>query len=370
MVAAVTVRQNGKAEFAYVGEKAWHGLGNQLEAGASFDTWVEAAGMDWSIERAEAMFQTPTMFDAEGNKIKASGYSSIEDKHVLFRSDNHLPLGVVSDNYKIVQPREVLEFMRDATGYELETAGTLFDGKRFWGLARVQSDEFIMDRDDKVGGYLLLSTSADGTLATEARMTTIRVVCNNTLSLARSNGKAAFKAKHKTEFDANKAREALGINKTEVEETFATAMESFRRMARNRVTQNDQVKMTLELFGYDTENMSDAEYAKAVRKPLVSAVGTLAVTGRDLIGGNMAGVNGTTWGWLNAVTQYVDHMARTKSDSHRLNNAWFGKGDELKQRAHEIALVQAGTGQVVTYAPDDGDDSLLSSVLAATAAGN
>lgn len=358
MVAAVTVRENGKAEFAYVGEKAWHGLGNEMQPGASFEAWREAAGMDWDISRSPVMMQTP------------AGLVSVDDKHVLYRSDNNLPLGIVSDNYKVLQPGEVLEFFRDVTGYELETAGTLFGGRRFWGLARVSADDYIMDRDDKVGGYLLLSTSCDGTLATEARMTTVRVVCNNTLSLARAMGKAAFKSKHKSVFDASKAKDALGLNKTEIEETFATAMDNFRKMARNRVTTNDMVKMTLELFGYDTENMSGEEFEKAKRKPLVSSVGTLAVTGRDLIGSNLAGGNGTTWAWLNSVTQYVDHMARTKSESHRLDSAWFGKGDDLKQRAHEIALVQAGTNVAVTYQADDGDDSLLSSVLAATAAGN
>lgn len=359
MVAAVTVRENGMAEFAYVGEKAWHGLGQELPAGASIETWREAAGMDWSIARNPVQYMTP------------NGLVTVEDKHVLYRSDTNAALGVVSDNYHVVQPGETLEFFRDATGYTLETAGTLFGGRRFWGLARVTSDDYIMDRDDKVGGFLLLSTSADGTLATEARMTTVRVVCNNTLSLARASGAAAFKAKHKSAFDANKAKNVLGINKAEIEETFATAMDNFRKMARTRVTQNDMVKMTLELFGYDTENMSDEEYSKAVRKPLVSSVGALSVTGsldgRELIGANLAGGSGSAWAWLNAVTQYVDHMARTKSESHRLDNAWFGKGDALKQKAHEIALVQAGTGQIVTYQPDDGDDSLLASVLAATA---
>jgi len=358
MAHALTIRENGFVEHAFTGEVGWHGLGNKLEAGASIEAWQEAAGMDWAINRAPVQYMT------------ADGAVTVEDKHVLFRSDNKAALGIVSDNYKVVQPGETLEFFRDiADGFSLETAGTLFGGRRFWALARVMGDTRVLDENDRVGGFLLLSSSADGTMATEARFTTVRVVCNNTLSLARGAGKAEFKAKHKSVFCPDTAKRTLGISRTDIENTFESAMEDFRRMARQRITKNDMVKMTLELFGYDTENMSDKEYQDAVRKPLVSNVGTLAVTGRDLIGSEMMGGNGTTWAWLNAVTQYVDHMARAKTESHRLDNSWFGRGDTLKTKAREIAMVQIGTAPQVTYeaSPDD-DMGLLGDVLAATAA--
>src|SRR6202044_3294118 len=95
------------------------------------------------------------------------------------------------DNFKIVQPGAVLEFFRDLTaaaGFTLETAGTLFGGKRFWALAAIGETASIADPADKMKGYLLLSTACDGSMATEARYTTVRVVCNNTLSSARSAG--------------------------------------------------------------------------------------------------------------------------------------------------------------------------------------
>jgi hypothetical protein len=44
VVAAVTVRQDGFAEMAYVGKKPWHGLGQELVAGADIETWKQAAG--------------------------------------------------------------------------------------------------------------------------------------------------------------------------------------------------------------------------------------------------------------------------------------------------------------------------------------
>lgn len=93
---------------------------------------------------------------------------------MLYRSDTKAPLSVVSNRYQIVQPREVLEFYRDLTevsGYELETAGVLKGGRKFWALARTGQTTKLKG-NDQVNGYLLLATSCDGTLATTATPTT------------------------------------------------------------------------------------------------------------------------------------------------------------------------------------------------------
>jgi hypothetical protein len=53
------------------------------------------------------------------------------------------------------------------------------------------------------------------------------------------------------------------------------------------------------------------------------------------IGADIKGVAGTRWAALNAVTQLVDHE-RGRSDNTRLESAWFGTGNALKQRALEL----------------------------------
>ncbi|BBI60528.1 hypothetical protein HSBAA_18340 [Vreelandella sulfidaeris] len=88
--------------------------------------------MNWHIEEA------PVRFIAEGASHLGSIHSFPEQK-VLYRSDTKAPLSVVSQRYKVVQPEEILEFYRDLTeyaGYELETAGVLKGGRKFWALAR------------------------------------------------------------------------------------------------------------------------------------------------------------------------------------------------------------------------------------------
>src|SRR3990167_8361757 len=164
---------------AYAGATPWHGLGNNLPKKQPIEIWQREAGMDWQI------LESPVHFKADSIGHLGSIHSYPEQK-VLYRSDTKSPLSVVSKRYHTVQPREVLEFYRDLTevsGYELETAGILKGGRKFWALARTGQGAALKG-NDQVNGYLLLATSCDGTLATTATPTTVRVVCNNTLTIA------------------------------------------------------------------------------------------------------------------------------------------------------------------------------------------
>jgi hypothetical protein len=112
----------------------------------------------------------------------------MDDRFVLMRSDTEEALSVVSGDYQVVQPKKILEFYRDLTrqcGYSLETAGALKGGRKVWALARTGIDGSVgEDGQDQLAAYLLLATSCDKTLATTAAFTSIRVVCQNTLSFA------------------------------------------------------------------------------------------------------------------------------------------------------------------------------------------
>src|SRR5574344_2947504 len=196
---------------AYTGQTPWHELGNALPAKQSIDVWVKAAGMDWRIK------ETPVRYLATDDDTGLSGLyaepKEFPEQKVLYRSDTKAPLSVVGSRYQVVQPREVLEFYRDLTevaGYELETAGVLKGGRKFWALARTGKSSALKG-DDVVNGYLLLATSCDGTLATTATPTTVRVVCNNTLSIALKDGVGAVKVPHSTAFDAQAVKRQLGI---------------------------------------------------------------------------------------------------------------------------------------------------------------
>jgi len=132
---------------AYAGEKPWHGLGNKLAPQQPIEVWRQQAGMDWKIEESEVRYIT-------GNN-NLGVINAFPEQKVLYRSDTRAPLAVVSKRFKVVQPGEILEFYRDLTshsGFELETAGVLREGRKFWALARTGQSTTLKGRDN--GGRL------------------------------------------------------------------------------------------------------------------------------------------------------------------------------------------------------------------------
>ncbi len=326
MVAAVTTREDGFAEMAYIGEKPWHGLGQELTANAPIETWVQQAGMEWKIKRGVVRYATERGDDM--------GLKDMPDQHVLFRSDTKQSLGIVSSKYQVVQPSEVLEFFRDLTdanGYTLNTAGTLFDGRKFWALAAIGESACVVG-DDKVEGFLLLSSSCDGTLATTARFTTVRVVCNNTLGMAlKGTAKHEIIVRHSTKFDAEEAKRNLGLAR----DGFGEFLKASRQLAAKSVSKQTAADFVEKLLR-DTKMITAQDVTKSTPYTRI-----LELFNTSAMGGTLISAEGTAWGMVNAVTEYVDHHAKAANDSNRIASAWFGRGDALKTQAFEQALVLA-----------------------------
>ena len=244
-------------------------------------------------------------------------------------------------DYNIVQPYEVLEFFRDMVatqGFNLETAGTLFGGSQFWALARVA--EAQLAGWDKVGGFVLINTSADGSKSTEVRDTTVRVVCNNTLSMAlAAASKKRVTINHKQRFNAPAVQKQLGISL----ENFHSFIEAANMLTAVKVSSAAAEKFTLELLRGASvktadEDAPDPEDAKQRRPRGLDTI--LSLFAGEGAGACNPGSFETAWGLVNAVTEYVDYHSTAKSESHRLQRAMWGSGDVLKTMALEKALAE------------------------------
>lgn len=295
-----------------------------MPIGATVEEWQKAANMDYKIQRARIRYATSHL---QVNTL-ASDLYAVDDKVVLFRNDTGAALGVVSDSYKVVQPAEVLEFFRewaDKGGVTIESAGVLFGGKRYFATAKLADAVSVDGGRDKIVPYALLSTSADGSLATECRWTTVRTVCNNTLSMA-LKGKSAFKVSHRSVFVADDARDAVEA----ANEEFASFMTMARDLARVKVEQDIAEAMTVKLLAKASEEV--ARESAAFQK-------ILSLFNGEGKGSNFETAHETAWGWLNAVTEYADHHVRARTDENRQASALWGPGDALKQKA--VALLTA-----------------------------
>ena len=233
-------------------------------------------------------------------------------------------MSVVSQRFQVVQPREILEFYRDLTeisGFELETAGVLKGGRKIWALARTNQSTTLKG-NDTMNGYLLLATACDGSLATTAQLTSIRVVCNNTLAVALRHGKDAVRVPHSTRFDAQLVKKQLGVSVFAWDEF----MYRMRLLAERSVNSYEAEEFCRQVFQSAAGAKEGSQNERAMKQVLNMFNGR----GR---GAELAAANGTAFGLLNAVTEFVDHERRARSPDHRVDSAWFGQGAALKQRA-------------------------------------
>jgi phage/plasmid-like protein (TIGR03299 family) len=309
-----------KAEIAYISKKPWHSLGQELTPNAPIEVWRKEAGLDWEAQIAPAMFW-PEGFAAP---------EVVKGSNVIFRNDTKKTLGIVTDRYKIHQPAEVLDFfntLMQSAGFTLEVAGAIKGGKRIWALANVNKEACVLG-DDSVKAYLLLSTSFDGSTATIGQFTSIRVVCNNTLSAAdNETAPSRFSITHGAEFNASLMRNKLGI----VVSGFDGMMDKYRYLAQSSFTSKELENFMIKLFPkVHSEKQDKMQDSRGYKKVMELFEG-------KSIGYGMEGTSGTKWGLLNAITQYIDHERGHNVDT-RINNAWFGNGNRLKSQAEKIMV--------------------------------
>lgn len=320
---------NGRANMAYVGETPWHGLGSELSRGASIDQWRVEAGLNWEAMRNALYYR-----DATQTVRKC-------ESQIIYRSDTGGQLGIVSESYKIVQPSDVLEFFRDVVGtggLELETAGSLDDGKKVWAMAKT-GNQFSIKGQDTVKGYLLLSTSFDGSQATRAEFTSVRVVCNNTLRIAQTKGNNSglVKIPHSSTFDARGTKIELGLINGAWDEFEQQANALADRKLSNKEAMNllfeiMEPKLAAQLAAGEKVELS------TMRRNQITSVFEL-FQGRGM-GSQLVAASGTAWGMVNAVTQFVDHEVTARGDAvnNRFRSAQFGPGAALKSQAFATAL--------------------------------
>jgi phage/plasmid-like protein (TIGR03299 family) len=297
----------------------WHGLGEKLPSGQSIEAWQQAAGLNWDIIETPVMYATPS----EGGFT----FKTNNESKVLFRSDNMAALSVVSNRYKPVQPEQVLEFYRDLVevgGFELETAGVLKGGKKLWALAKTNQSTMLKGKDE-VKAYLLLATSCDGTLCTQAFFTSVRVVCNNTLRMAVDGSSDVVKVPHSTTFDPVAVKQQLGLGLSQWDQF----QRSIKLLASRPVSEAEAKAYLVEVLG-DANNPFELQ-----PKPVKTAMELFSGQG---MGAGMSSAKGTAWGLLNAVTELTDHKRAARSPDTRLDSAWFGLGAQIKATAFEEAL--------------------------------
>lgn len=255
----------------------------------------------------------------------------VADHYFTVRSDDRTVLGHVGTEYVPFQNMDMAqtmaEILQDPHGPCIDTLGLLWDGRKSWVLAKFPESMVLRGRngrEDVIGQYLLFSNAFDGSQRMRAQATTIRVVCNNTLTMAHAQSKKNTSTWMCHSGDVlQKARnigDILAITFKGFEETQAL----YQALIHVEPT-HEQVETVLKALFPDTKT----NRAQLQRE----RVATLAENGT----GN-APFAGTAWALYNGVTELVDYKnneGSTREDARdmRLNSVWFGSGASFKATA-------------------------------------
>ena len=324
---------------AYAGAVPWHGLGVPVEADLTPIEMMQAADLDWTVSKRPAY----TLDEPEWHE--KVGVMPVDGHHFITRDSDKKILSHCGDDYVPIQNDQIFDFFKkftDAGHMTMETAGSLRGGSEIWGLAKIASD-FELAGGDEVKGYLLINQPHVAGKAMVIKFTPIRVVCNNTLTVALNDGGAAFRMPHIREFDMDvreAAETALGLSKARQQE--------FKEQAEFLASKSFKTESVMDYIAELYQPQLLIEKGKAsvkddfIMQEKFNKTSELVLQSIDQSpGSTLKAAKGTWWGALNGVTYMEDHKRRETSGGNSLHSAWFGAGANRKAKALSKAIEYA-----------------------------
>lgn len=333
------VDANGNAAMAYAGARPWHSLGVQVPGLMTSREALVAGRLDYHVDKSELYVKSEPGVDANGNLVMIPDIL-VSNSYAMVRRDTKAILGIVGENYEPVQNLECSGFFDAVLGEGsacLETVGALGLGERIWLLAKCPE---VMEpvAGDPIERYLVLTTAHDGSGSVKVLFTNIRVVCNNTLTLALRDCKNAISVRHTKNVHAglDQAKEAIKASHIH----WSKSAEIYKRMASQQMNSSEVKDFLIKLFPGKT--LLDGDTSKVATRTQNTRDKILSLFEGGAIGADLAGK--TRYGMLNAITHFSlrDRETRTKKDGSK-SNTWldevFGNGATLRDTASSLLLV-------------------------------
>jgi phage/plasmid-like protein (TIGR03299 family) len=315
MAHALEIKADGKASmFSGEGKTPWHGLGEVVSGLATAAEALEYAGLDWTVEKQPIFF--------------GEQFNGFPGRFATVRTSDQKPLGIVSDGYHIFQNVEAFDFFDAVTDHgtgeaHYTAAGSLFGGQRVFLTAKI-GDTFEVAGQDAHDMYLLITNSHDGTQAFTAAITTIRAVCNNTVTLGLNSAKTKWSIRHKSSLEGkvHEARESLMMS-YKYRDAFQEEVEKMMAVQVNK----DQFKKIIE----GIVPPSKFQHDKAVAGMMDVFENEPTVINTE--------ANGTGYGAYNAVTFWSDWVRNYQTTDSRFKSlVGGGIAETLRDKMHSKVL--------------------------------
>jgi phage/plasmid-like protein (TIGR03299 family) len=312
----------GTHSFISTGARAWHDLGQSAAGAMTAEEAVNGSNMNFIVDL---------------KPIAVAGGKVINSHKATVRRDTKDVLGIVSPNYAVIQNHEAFSFFDtivDSGEAIYETAGVLGKGEKVFITAKLPSD--ILVHGESVENYLLLTSGHDGRSAVQIGFTSIRVVCNNTLTAALKNLTNKMVIPH---FKGAKARletaaAVMGFSSKYTQEI----NQIFNKMAEVKID-DAQLRKYIETV------MKPARKEILTAEDLEKEFSTRFTNTIDDIM-NFAHTNetqltdaafGTVWGAYNAVSGYYCHLKEYKTADQKMKDIYFKIGSQKIEHAFDVA---------------------------------
>ena len=299
--------QNGVASFASFREPAWHGLGTVFTEEKNTQEMLAAANLNnWNVRLEDMTIPSHLTSDKTYQYVVRNNPTDSSQTDVL---------GVVGERYHVLQNEDLFSFGDNILdgGGRWETAGAIRGGRVVFGSLALER-ETVLDPNgvaDKVKTYLLINTSHDGSIAIQASITPVRVVCANTLNLAlgskkKKNGiKQSFKIRHTQTANGKVqiARETLGLANAYMDEFDIMA----KAMIEKEVSATQFNDIILAAYPKPEKD------SKGAVKKWENKVDVI----NDIYTGEFNGmIAGNAWGAFNALTERLDWYRSARGGSN------------------------------------------------------
>ena len=324
----ISITKEGVAEMMYnSSEKPWHGLGQPVPGECTTEEALKAAHLEWQVEKHPIYFKKEIL-DENGS---GSEEIPVPNYYTTVRADTMAPLGIVSERYTTIQNKEAFSFFDAALGKgqgQIETAGALGGGKKIFMLAKMP-ETFEALPGDPIDRHLLCHSSHDGSNSLEILFTNVRVVCQNTLSVALGNCSNKVTIRHTKGFEQNIEEAAMMLHKAQ------TYWERLQEVC----TQLAKTSVTRVIVGSFLDTMFPTQYDKDTgEKKENRARDTVECLIENGAGTDLPGVYGSAYGLFNAAGEYYDHYKGTRSSTSSWERTTFGGGDAFRSKALSTIL--------------------------------
>lgn len=315
----------GKADMVWAGETPWHGLGTKVDPDLTPWQMLKAANLDWKVFRAP-------LHASYRDKEDTLQVVDVPVRQALIRDRDQSVLSIVSEDWEPVQNYDAFKFFNEfvfAGNMEMHTAGSLHEGRMVWALAKIKDGFSLFGGRDDVESYFLFSNPHEYGKGIDIRLTNIRVVCNNTITLSLgSKSSQVVKLNHRRKFDPEHVKRLLGVARTKTN----TYKQVAELLSSKPYTEETLTEYLMEVFPTNAKDKETGE-TKTSRPARIAESIIETQPGAEY-------GRGTWWQAYNAVTFSTDHLLG-RSNETRLKSAWYGANKERKVFALEKAVEYA-----------------------------